>query len=292
VQKHFGQLPLGGQESETCSLSGYMGSCLLAELFGIDIEFFENNWPSARSNYLSKSEISKMERLDIQKTHGFEDLTAQIDLIESKFGKIHGFLNPQGITNNALRLRGNDLMLDVYDDPSFVHHLFNLVCNAITDTIKYFQFRQRKSGVDLNFLTVSNCTVNMFGSSIYENFILPYDKKLCSAFNLFGLHNCAWTINPYIDLYSKIGQLSYIDMGLDSDFKRIRDVYPNTRRAVMYTPTDLVNKSIEKIRLDISRIYNELSPCDIVLADIETGTPDQRVLDFVNLTKLMQKQSH
>jgi hypothetical protein len=292
VRQHFGNLSIGGQESEIGSLSGYMGGCLIAEIFGINIEFYENNWPSACPEYISKNDLSRLDILDIQNTRGFEDLVTQMNQIEAEFGKIHGFLNPQGITNNALRLRGHDLMLDIYDDPSFVHHLFSLICQAMIDTIKYFQLRQRKSGIDLDFLTVSNCTVNMFGREIYEKFILPYDQKLHSNFASFGVHNCAWTINPYIDLYSKIGQLGYIDMGLDSDLKQIRNVFPNTRRAVMYSPSDLLNNSIEKIRMDISRIYEELSPCDIVIADIEAGTPDQRVLDFINLAEIIHKESH
>ena len=53
----------------------------------------------------------------------------------------------------------------------------------------------------------------------------------------------------------------------------------------MYTPTDLANKPLDTIRADLLRIRRELSPCDIVMADIEAGTPDERVLDFARIAE-------
>jgi hypothetical protein len=49
----------------------------------------------------------------------------------------------------------------------------------------------------------------------------------------------------------------------------------------MYTPTDLVNKPWKSIQEDIETIARNYGPCDVVLADIEAGTPEERVLEFV-----------
>jgi hypothetical protein len=51
----------------------------------------------------------------------------------------------------------------------------------------------------------------------------------------------------------------------------------------MYTPMDLANKSLEAIRTDLTRIARDYVPCDLVLADIEAGTPDERVLQVLRL---------
>ncbi|MFH1614340.1 MAG: hypothetical protein ABIG61_04555 [Planctomycetota bacterium] len=285
VTRRFENLSIGGQESQSGSLSGAYGSCLIPAMFGISIEYYPNNWPCPEPRFIQKNVLAGFDRLDVQNTHCFEELVLQMDLIEKKWGRIHGFLNPQGITNNALRIRGPDIMLDMYDDPPFVDHFFSVICQAMLETIKYVQSRQRASGVDVNFFTVGNCTTNMIGCELYERFVLSHDKKLCSEFPSFGLHNCNWTIDPYAESYSKIGLLGYVDMGLDSDMKRMRQLFPNTRRAVMYSPIELVNKSLDRIEQDILRIRRELSPCDIVLADIEAGTDDRRVLDFVRIAE-------
>ena len=72
-------------------------------------------------------------------------------------------------------------------------------------------------------------------------------------------------------------------MGIDSNMVRAREVLPDARRALMYTPMDLANKSWDEIREDIERIGREFGPCDIVVADIEADTPDERILAVVEL---------
>ena len=52
----------------------------------------------------------------------------------------------------------------------------------------------------------------------------------------------------------------------------------------LYTPMDLTNKSLEMIRADMERVAREYAPCDVVVVgDIEAGTPDERVLAFLEL---------
>jgi hypothetical protein len=72
-------------------------------------------------------------------------------------------------------------------------------------------------------------------------------------------------------------------MGINSNLARAREIFPNTRRAVMYRPTDLANKSPVTIEEDLEKIATEYAPCDIVVADIEADTPDKRILTFLKL---------
>jgi len=45
----------------------------------------------------------------------------------------------------------------------------------------------------------------------------------------------------------------------------------------------LMNKSMAEIEADLARIASEYGPCDLVLADIDTGVPDQRVRAVADL---------
>jgi hypothetical protein len=137
--------------------------------------------------------------------------------------------------------------------------------------------------VEVNFITVSNCLVNMVSPEQYKEFLLPLDTRMAEAFGRIGVHNCAWNADPYMDDYARIPHLGYIDMGLESDLSRARKVFPQARRALMYKPTDLANKSLKDIREDVERIARDYGPCDIVAADIEAGTPDRRVLEFIEI---------
>jgi hypothetical protein len=137
--------------------------------------------------------------------------------------------------------------------------------------------RQRESGLDVRFATVSNCLVNLISPEQYREHLLPFDCRIAESFGCIGIHNCAWNATPYLQAYAEIPHVAYIDMGIHSDLVRARDLFPHARRALMYTPTDLANKSMKQLRADLDRTAAEYGPCDIVAADIEAGTADKRV---------------
>lgn len=176
-----------------------------------------------------------------------------------------------------------DIFIDMIEDPPFVHHLFEHITDTMMRLAKLIQQRQRETGFHIDLFSVSNCVVNMISSEMYETFILPCDLKLSREFARFGVHNCNWNIDPYIDSYRKIERMGYIDMGIESDMKRVRAVFPEARRAVLYSPLALEELPFDKIADDIQKIYEELAPCDIVLADVEKTASDERVRAFLEL---------
>jgi len=79
--------------------------------------------------------------------------------------------------------------------------------------------------------------------------------------------------------------VAYVDMGLGSDLARARARFPNARRALMYTPMDATGKTLPEIEADFARLARDYAPCDVVLADLEAGTPDARVAALVELCR-------
>jgi hypothetical protein len=124
----------------------------------------------------------------------------------------------------------------------------------------------------------------------YLDYLLPYDRQIAEAFGCIGIHNCAWNAGPYMEAYAQVPNLQYVDMGLESDLVRARKLFPNARRALMYTPMDLANKDMQDIGADLERIAREYAPCDVVVADIEAGTPDEKVIEFVRLCEAVSKK--
>jgi hypothetical protein len=120
--------------------------------------------------------------------------------------------------------------------------------------------------------------------------LLKWDKKIREEFEAFGIHNCAWTVDPYMDAYATVPRLGYIDMGQVSDLARARELFPDARRNVLYTSMDLLNKSDEGIREDFERIARELAPCDVGLPDIEADVPDERVLLAMDLCQELSQK--
>ena len=66
-------------------------------------------------------------------------------------------------------------------------------------------------------------------------------------------------------------------------------LFPEARRAIMYTPMDVANKPLAAIEADLERIARQFAPCDLVLADIEAGTPDRRVCEVLQLCQRLSE---
>ncbi|MCK4294423.1 MAG: hypothetical protein KAY65_14590 [Planctomycetes bacterium] len=286
LKRRFGDSAIGGidRPGEPLDvLTGTFGACSIAAIYGVPILYFEDNWPNCQRRFLSADQIDRLEPPDLDANPFFQALIAQADWIAENEGCVEGFINFQGVLNNAHRLRGEKLFYDLLDASDRCRHLFDCVCTTMIEAAKRLQQRQRQSGVDIGFITVSNCLVNMVSPEQYREFLLGFDERMAEAFGCIGVHNCAWTADPYMDDYARIAHLGYIDMGLDSDLARAKKLFGSTRRAIMYRPTDLANKSIEEIRRDLEMIARDYAPCDIVAADIEAGTADERVLDFLRM---------
>ena len=117
----------------------------------------------------------------------------------------------------------------------------------------------------------------------YGEYLLPHDRRIAETFGLIGIHNCAWNANPYMEHYASVPDVAYVDMGLDSDLPKARTLFPAGRRALMYTPMEVRDKTSAELRADLEQVAGQYGPCDLVFADIESGTPDQRVLELARM---------
>ena len=77
-------------------------------------------------------------------------------------------------------------------------------------------------------------------------------------------------------------------MGITSDLKKVKKLFPEARRAVGYSPVKLQEASLDEIKKDMKRIYDELSPCDIELADIEATISDERIKEVLKICKNLE----
>ncbi|MBV5315994.1 MAG: hypothetical protein JZU47_22030, partial [Prolixibacteraceae bacterium] len=291
LENRFPETTIGRMnETPVDLLTGTFGASAIAAIYGVPIRYDEEQWPTSEHQYFSEDELEKLFPPDLDQNPFFQSLMEQVDWIGSQEGKIVGFMNWQGVLNNAQRIRGQELFMDFYMNPEAVKNLLDCVCTTMIGAAKILQQKQSDSGIDFTFFTVSNCLVNMLSPELYAEFILPFDRKIAESFDTIGIHNCAWSATPYLNDYAQVPKVGYIDMGMDSDLEKARKLFPETRRAIMYTPMDVANKTPEQIRNDMELIAKKYGPCDIVAADIEHGTPDSRVLDFIKICKLISEK--
>lgn len=264
-------------------LTGTYGACTVAAIYGVPIVYADDNWPNCEHKYLTDAELARLEPPDLDRNPHFTQLMEQVEWIAAREGPVQGFINWQGVLNNAQRLRGQQLFVDVLEQPEAARHLFACVGATMRQGLQRLHQRQRTSGVDTRFVTVSNCLVNMVSPKVYRELLLPWDQKLAAIYGCVGVHNCAWSATPYLEAYAQVPGVAYVDMGIKSDLARARRLFPAARRAVMYTPMDAANKALPEIEADFQIIAREYGPCDIVVADLEAGTPDTRVMDLLSV---------
>ncbi len=280
-ENRIGKLTFDSQSLDL--LTGVYGACTIASMFGVPIRYDREQWPTSEHYALSDEEMMRLQPVNPETNPFFLNIQDQIDKIAVTEGKVIGFINWQGVLNNAQRLRGEQLFLDMLVDSEMTLNLLECVTTTMIDAARMLQERQKLTGFQYSFFTVSNCLVNMIQPELYQEYILPFDQRIADEFESIGIHNCAWNATPYLEDYASIQKVGYLDMGLDSDLVRAKSLFPDTRRSLMYTPMDLANKPMGEIRRDLEFIALNYGPCDLVAADIEAGTPDRRVQEFLQL---------
>jgi len=273
------------------TLSGAYGAFVIPKVFGCTLRYWPDRWPLISGlPKLSLEELATLRLDDLLSGPLVEQLFAQMDIIESEGGKIHGYPNWQGVLNNGFNLRGQAIFTDMIDQPELVHQFFSLICDLMIALAQRVQERQRRSGFYTNHFCVSNCVVNMLSPRAYREFVFPYDKRIAeSGFDRFGVHTCNWDVTPYLNELRRLPRVGYLDMGMMSDMRKVREVFPEPRRAVLYSPVKVHDAPLDEIQADMLRIYEELSPCDVVLADIEARTPDSRIHDVLRICRDLEE---
>ncbi len=270
---------------DLATLSGCYGSYMIANIFGIPSQYAPDRWPALDPKRLSIQDIESLRADRILDAPIVADLFRQMDIIEQEWEIIHGYMSWQGVLNNAFNIRGQEIFVDMVERPEFVHRFLSLITEVMTRVAQRVQERQQQSGFAIHQFSVSNCVMNMISPRMYKTFIFPYDTKIARSFERFGVHTCNWNVTPYLNVLNELPNVGYLDMGIMSDMRKARDMFPNARRAVLYSPVKLQDSPLGEIRADMEKIYRELAPCDVVMADIQVTTPDQRVNDLLTICR-------
>ncbi|MBI5305418.1 MAG: hypothetical protein HY868_25035 [Chloroflexi bacterium] len=277
---------------DTWTISGAYGSYFIAQVFGGELEYARDRWPHViRRPSLSLEALASLQVNDLLNAPMVGELDRQMDVIERAAGKIHGYFSWQGVLNNAFNIYGQHIFTAMVETPELAHQFFALIADVMIALAQRVQARQRASGFAINQLDVSNCVMNMISPVMYREFIFPYDKQIAEQFEYFGVHTCNWNVNPYLSVLGELPKMDYLDMGIVSDLRRVRELFPDTRRAVMYSPVKFHDAPRDEIENDMRRICDDLAPCDIVMADIQYTTSDFRVNELLEICHALEHSS-
>lgn len=268
------------------------GGFVLPALFDVHIRFQDNEPPWPECANLSREAILALRVPDLQSTWPMNLIISDMERLQSKFGYVIGDFDTDGLLNTALHLRGQQLFTDFYEDPELVQHLFQVLTETYIQVATLMRTRTGSCSiatnrsvlrVDRSLYIHSNCSVSMISSSMYRKILFPYEKRLASALQPYGVHHCGNNTERYVDDYSRL-PISFLDVGWGSDIAACRSKLPGVFLNLRISPTFLRECSVEKAREIAAGLIEQAKgpgSCGLCCINMDASTPDENVMALI-----------
>jgi len=283
--ERFGDIGLGDPDPAPRPLITF-GMPFLPAIFGCEIIYEDGAIPWAIPMNLSKEECDKLVKPDLPNVSPMKEMLAQIDHLKSKYGRVVGDINVTGVQNLALKLRGDELYIDYFEDPDFSHRLLKFCTECIIDLWQFIYPITGSGAMDVtpmcdpSIFCVPNCTVEQISGLTYEEFNLPYDNMLSEACHPFGIHHCG-NLDPVVEHYAKVKNLAFVEAGFGTDFAAARRLLgPDVAFNARISPVLMKHGTSEEIEAAVKAAIDQGAPLENYSIDtvgLTFGVPDENV---------------
>ncbi|MGA3268078.1 MAG: uroporphyrinogen decarboxylase family protein [Verrucomicrobiota bacterium] len=190
---------------------------------GARIVLFDDQPPALEEDCARLADKRALAGLKVPDPHGggrMTDRLRALALFKEKGGGeklIEGWV--EGPMAESADLRGiNTIMLDFFDDPSFVRDLFEFVVEM------ELQFARAQLDAGADIIGVGDAAASLVGPQIYREFVWPYEVRLVNGIHAAGglvrLHICGNTTQ----IVGRLGQLGcdIVDLDYPTDMSAAR----------------------------------------------------------------------
>ncbi|MEW6440228.1 MAG: uroporphyrinogen decarboxylase family protein [bacterium] len=285
LYERFGDVGMGDPNPKPRPFITF-GMVMLPAVFGCEIVFQEDALPWAMPLNLSEEEVMRLTVPDLLHTPPMTDMIRQIEYLKGKYGRVVGDVNTTGVQNLALKIRGEDLYTDYFENPDLCQHLFRICTESI---IRLFQFVYPVTGTgamdvtpmsDPKIFVIPNCTIEQISLKTYEDLLLPYDNQIADACHPFGIHHCG-SVDQVLEGYAKVRHLEFVEIGFGSDVRKARQVFgPRVAMNARISPVLMKNGSPEDAAAEVRSLIEQGAPLgnfSIDTVGLTDGTPDENV---------------
>ncbi len=293
----FGRYGIGEEDPQKRPLIGtdlLAAGYLYSELFGCGIIYEPDNSPQVVCKHLTEDDIEDVELPDLDKSEVWARTQKQIDYLLKNYGRVETYINLQGIQNIAMDLMGQDVMMAYYSAPEELNGLLQKITDlsievgrrfyALSDDISGGVTAIIRQTRPKCYLT-SNCSVEMVSNTIYEDFLLEYDRQLAEAFPHFAIHHCGRSMEHVTDGYAKVPNLEFAEVGAFSDIKTVREKLPGVFLNARYSPVRLMNASKEEVEKEVAALAENGNEngglLSISCVGIDGNMPEENILNFL-----------
>ncbi len=281
----FGQYGLGEHRHDDLPVIGPVHNAagyLISEMLGCELRYHADAPPDVLPAERDSLEFDPDAPFQ---SRAFRRFTRLCDALKKQYGFLTGDVNWSGVLNLALDLRGQNLFLDMLDDPDAVRAGFARIGEVITRFASGVQAETETSSISVNRVVRyfdqpvwlhSECSNTMISSKDYEQFIMPIDAAWSREQRPFGIHHCGNDPHRFAACYAKLPHLDFLDVGWGGDVKVIRDLLPDTFLNIRLDPVQLNRYSPDEIRAIITRLV------------ADSANPEQTGVCCINLDDQIQ----
>lgn len=264
------------------------GGFVMPALFGVPIEFFDNEAPWPTGQPMSDSEILALEPPNIKETWPISSLLKDATQLIEMYGYVIGDFDLDGFFNTALHLRGQQLFVDLIEKPSLVNHLFSVLVQTYISLVKLMRKLTKTCAISTNRSIInvnpeiflhSNCSVSMISPKVYKEHVLPHEMKLATELQPYGIHHCGDNMHRFSDIYNQVPS-HFFDVGWGSDVKKCSQIFTRAFLNLRLSPVRLLQCGSEEIYQDTFSVLqstNRFVNVGICCINMDAGTPDENV---------------
>jgi hypothetical protein len=270
------------------------GGFVVPAVLGCEIRFCDFDAPQPVARNLPAAEVRNLAVPDWRSLWPMREWIADMDALEREYGSVCGDFDLDGVLNTALQIRGQDLYLDLFDDPETAHHLFGVITELQIELARYVRSRTGTCGlscnrsianVDRRIFLHSNCSVQMVKPAAYEEFLLPCELRLAEALAPYGIHHCGNNLQRFARAYAKAAPV-FVDVGWGSDVRECRRDLPGAFLNLRLSPVSLLRQSAAEVRRDAERLLEEAGGnAGLCCINMDYGTPDENVRAILEVSR-------
>ena len=288
----YGHLGLGEENPAPLTTVGGTGITDLAAILGCEVRYEDAEQPYAVPLNLSPEQIRALVPLteeDFSRSDVVKNLIHIGDYFYKTYGRARIANSHQGYMATAVKLRGDELMYDIYDDPELVHTLMEFVFTTTENFRCYIDKLNRErygSTQPESIMQLTNCMVPLLSPGAYEEFWLPYDMRFSRMYpERFGIHHCGAYMERYLPMYTSMVNGIYYDIGYGSDVKKCVEAFRDPEKEQLIrgrlSPGALLSHSPAEISDELTYFMDcGVTACACIAVDQET--PPENIAAYVN----------
>ena len=256
----------------------------MLKALGLEYTIGETGLPSFTP--LTPEQVMKLSPPDYAANPAVESLRKAIRETKDKYGSAVN-TSYAGLLYPAMKIRGNDIFTDFYENPEMVRHLMSVLGETL---YRHLKFLKDECG-DIPYFVLGSCSNCMISPATYDEFLRPHEARISTLSQYIkgrrramGMHHCGTKADAYFPVYSKIPELEMIEASWDTDIEAGLREMPGLIFKPMLDPICLDRMSEDEIAAQLDSLLAHPSVVEIQAFDLSQFCTVEKVRKMLSMT--------